>query len=130
MLFHEFAGGLYIFCQQLGYIPVHGRPDHDSETGNFLGIGRHRVRCQNPVALADFSRNIKLVVPGHGLVQRQCHHWNTLGLVHDLELTCFDQAITQILGMLQVNSKLIIAFPSPNLTIDRQNVRSQSYFRD
>jgi hypothetical protein len=68
MLFQEFAGCLYILCQQLGYIPVHVRPNHDSETGNFLGIGWHRVCCQDPAALADFSRNIELVVPGHGLI--------------------------------------------------------------
>ena len=70
MLFKKVAGSLDIFCQQLGNIPVHVRPHHDPEAGNFLGIGWHRVGGQNPATLADFSRNIELVVPGHGLVQR------------------------------------------------------------
>jgi hypothetical protein len=61
-------GCLYNLCQQLGYIPVHLRPSHDADTGHFLGIGWHRVCCQDPAAPFDFNRNIELVVPGHGLV--------------------------------------------------------------
>jgi hypothetical protein len=124
VLFEMVTSPFDVIFEDARDLAIHVRSNDDAQAVDFLSVRRHRVRRQNPAALADLVGNIELVVAGHGFVERERNHGNTLRLVKHLEPSGLGEPITLVLRMLKgvLHDARILSAESENRIVLHGNV--------